>query len=328
MVETEGYISVLRSVNKLAKIAVLLATYQGETYLSEQLDSLLQQTFQDFVIYIHDDGSSDGTLQVIQDYAKQYPEKIVLLTYEKAGGSAANFMSMLRYAKEPYIMFCDQDDVWLSDKIAQSYQTMKCIEEDAENHPCLVFTDLRVVDQNLQTISESFMTYTKRNPYRTAYTQLLVQNVAPGCTMMINQTLAKYMQRYTSMEAIQMHDWWAILIASAYGKVSYLANATILYRQHIQNVVGAVDRSLPARLKNCISACQKGTYISMKREGMKNLIAFAENLLQVGDLPVEKRETLEGICCFPSMSKLQRIRFCKKYDVSTYQRNWWFLCWV
>lgn len=328
MVETEGYISVLRSVNKLAKIAVLLATYQGETYLSEQLDSLLQQTFQDFVIYIHDDGSSDGTLQVIQDYAKQYPEKIVLLTYEKAGGSAANFMSMLRYAKEPYIMFCDQDDVWLSDKIEQSYQTMKCIEEGAENHPCLVFTDLRVVDQNLQTISESFMTYTKRNPYRTAYTQLLVQNVAPGCTMMINQTLAKYMQRYTSMEAIQMHDWWAILIASVYGKISYLESATILYRQHTQNVVGAADRSILARLKNCVISCRNGTFRDTKRELVNNLIHFSENLLQIEKMPQSKFDVLKGISEFPSMSKLQRIRFCKKHDISTAQRNWWFLCWI
>lgn len=314
----------------MAEIAVLLATYQGETYLSEQLNSLLQQTFQDFVIYIHDDGSTDGTLQVIQDYVKQYPEKIVLLTYEKAGGSAANFMSMLQYTKEPYIMFCDQDDVWLPDKIEVSYQELKRIEADTDREccPCLVFTDLQVVDQNLQVISESFMTCTKRDPHRIKYTQLIVQNVAPGCTMIFNRVLAKYMQRYVNIESIIMHDWWAMLVASVYGRISYLESPTILYRQHEQNVVGAADRSTLARLKNCIVLCRNGTYLSTKRKLVNNLIHFAENLMLIEKMPQSKFDVLEGICEFPSMSKLQRIRFCKKHDISTAQRNWWFLCMI
>lgn len=314
----------------MAEIAVLLATYQGETYLAELLDSLLNQTFQDFMIYIHDDGSTDHTIKIIHDYIERYPDKIVLLKYEKTGGSAANFMSMLRFTKEPYIMFCDQDDVWLPDKIELSYKELKRIEADAdtEDCPCLVFTDLQVVDHNLQVISDSFMTYTKRNPHRIRYTQLIVQNVAPGCTMIFNRVLANYMQKYMSIESIIMHDWWAMLVASVYGRISYLESATILYRQHEQNVVGAADRSALARLKNVIASCRNGTYLDTKRQLVNNLIHFAENLMQIEKMPQSKYEVLEGISKFPSMSKLQRIRFCKKHDISTYQRNWWFLCMI
>ncbi len=312
----------------MAEVAILLATYNGEMYLREQIDSILNQTFQDYTIYIHDDGSTDNTLNIINEYSLSYPDKIVNLEYAKTGGALTNFMSMLKYVSEPYIMFCDQDDYWIQDKIEKTYNEMKRIEKGCEISPCLVFTDLYVVDSSLKIISDSFMNYTDRNPYRTEYTQLLVQNVAPGCTMIINKSLAELMPKYKNADKIQMHDWWAILLAATYGKVSFLNCSTIKYRQHTQNVVGASKKSLIGKIKKCFKQIFNGTYVKTKIMGRNNVISFANELLQVGDLPEEKYEVLSKISQFQSLSKYQRIKECRKYNISTYRRNWWFLFWM
>ena len=133
--------------NNTAKIAILLATYNGEEYIGELLDSIMSQSMQDFVCYIHDDGSTDRTTDIIKTYLQNYKDKIVVLDYLSKKGCTNNFLSLAQHVSHEYVMFCDQDDVWKNDKIEKTYKKIKQMENDHPGVPLLVFTDLSVVDE-------------------------------------------------------------------------------------------------------------------------------------------------------------------------------------
>ena len=137
-------------------LAILLATYNGEKFLAEQLDSLFSQTYSDFIIYAHDDGSTDQTVGILHQYQNKYPEKLIILDYEPTGGAKNNFYSLMQRVDADYYMFCDQDDIWLPFKVDVSLKKIQGMELTYICMPCLVFSDLRVVDHQLNTISDSF----------------------------------------------------------------------------------------------------------------------------------------------------------------------------
>ena len=145
-------------------VAICLATYNGEKYLQEQLNSILRQSYQDFHLFIRDDSSSDKTIEIIKENISRHQDKITLIddpSY-KGGSSKANFASILSYVTKSYnfkyFMFSDQDDYWLEDKIKICMNSMLNTEQMFSG-PILVHTDLRVVDQNLKTLGDSFFDY-------------------------------------------------------------------------------------------------------------------------------------------------------------------------
>lgn len=223
-------------------IAICMATYNGERYLSQQIDSILNQTWKNWVLFIRDDHSRDRTPEIIRQYASAYPDKIVQIDDPSlCGGSAEkNFSAILSWVSRndsfPYYMFSDQDDVWLDCKIEKSLSVMKCNEGSGDT-PVLVHTDLKVVDQDLKVLSESFFSYRALNPDVTDLRHLLIQNNVTGCTMLWNKALNDLID--ISSEAVAMHDWWITLSACAFGRIICVAEPTILYRQHGSNVVGA-----------------------------------------------------------------------------------------
>ncbi|MCY9592016.1 glycosyltransferase family 2 protein [Paenibacillus chitinolyticus] len=221
-------------------IAVLLSTYNGQDYIKEFLNSLYNQTVDDFMLYIRDDGSKDDTRKIIDEFKKD-KKNIIFLEDNNNLGPVLSFNSLLEVALEnkniKYFMFADQDDIWLIDKIETSLSTIKKEEENSGQLPLLVHTDLTVVDQKLEVIGLSFFEYQKLNPKRIMFNHLLMQNVITGCTVIINRELAKVCFPISS-SAI-MHDWWIGLTASVFGKVVYLNRTTILYRQHSGNSIGA-----------------------------------------------------------------------------------------
>jgi glycosyltransferase involved in cell wall biosynthesis len=219
---------------------ILLSTYDGAAFLVEQLDSLLAQTCQDFRVTVRDDGSQDGTREILERYAAAHPERFVVLPADgERRGAAASFAGLLAGATAPYAMFCDQDDVWVPDKIESTLAVMRDLEKaHGAATPLLVYTDLRVVDARLAVIDESFWHFQRIHPERlTRLARVLVQNFATGCTVMVNRALAA-LAAPVPAEAI-MHDWWLALVATAFGKAALLRRPTVLYRQHGRNDIGA-----------------------------------------------------------------------------------------
>lgn len=218
----------------MAIIDILLATYNGEQFLSEQIESILNQSFTDWRLLIHDDGSLDGTVNIINKYSNAFPDKIFLIEDSIiTGGARNNFYHLLSFSKADYIMFCDQDDVWLSNKVEDTLLEMYKVEK---NRPALVYTDLKVVDENLNIISESLRSYQQLEEPKNLK-EALLHNCVTGCTMMINKSLLKNL---TFPEYSIMHDWWFLIeVFRLDGVLHFINKPTMLYRQHASNEVGA-----------------------------------------------------------------------------------------
>ena len=218
------------------EIAILLAACNGERYLAEQLDSLLDQSFTDWRLYVHDDGSKDGTNTILKAYAGKYPNRIRLIQAPPTGGAKDNFLFLLRTVDAPYIMFCDQDDVWMREKIEKTYRRMQMIEGEG---PALVFTDLQVVDRDRKLIAPRMSRYQKLNLRKSRAEDFLAENVVTGCTVMINRKMAELARKAEDPSKIIMHDWWIALAAARFGSISCLEEALVQYRQHEVNSIGA-----------------------------------------------------------------------------------------
>lgn len=300
-------------MKQTVQVAILMATYNGARYLPTQLDSILNQDFEDWQLLISDDGSTDGTLDILTDYQKRYPEKIRILEKETPTGNAKkNFMFLTRQADNfPYVMYCDQDDFWQPEKVRVTLKKMKETESGDTAIPCLVHTDLEVVDQNLITISKSFFQFSGLNASRCALNQLLIQNIVTGCTMMINHALWELAVRPADEERILMHDWWFALIAAAMGRIGFVDHPLIRYRQHGDNSVGAKEAKDPAYISSQIKK-GKGNRVAMENT-MRQAGNFADVFADKLDVNIHK--FLEKYALLVEQSKGKRIRTVCKYRI-------------
>jgi len=237
------------------KVSILLSTYNGEKYLKEQIDSLFYQTYKNFILIVRDDGSIDETVCILEKYKKEH-NNIILLNDNKNKGVIKSFSYLLEYAvnntNSNYFMFCDQDDVWEKNKIKITLQKMQEKEKRYGYIPILIHTDLEVVDQYMNLLHPSFWRYDFISPKYDSLNRLLMKNTITGCTMMINKFLA-FKSIPIPDEAI-MHDWWIGLVASYFGKIDYIKEATIKYRQHDRNSLGAkaYKKELLKNVKNVL----------------------------------------------------------------------------
>lgn len=248
-------------------IAILLATYNSERYLAEQIESIMQQTYKDWTLYIRDDGSMDRTLDIIKEYQAKSPNKVFLLEDERGGlKSYGNFVELLKSVVADYYLFCDHDDIWLPSKIDISIRRMEEIERARPSIPVIVHTDMKVVDRDLNVISESFWHFSRLLPEHCSFWELVCCNCVNGCTMLFNN-MAKIAAMGHESYCL-MHDTLvAQSVAAAGGVISAIKQPMVLYRQHFDNVVGAADvkRSyFVYRMKSCAGAF-KDSYEVWKR---------------------------------------------------------------
>lgn len=220
----------------MAQVHIVLAAYNGEKYIREQLDSLLANSFQDFFVEVCDDGSTDRTTAIVREYAQRH-ECIGLHTNETNLGYVKNFMEGIKRSKSPYIMLCDQDDIWHRDKIEKTLERMKRMEQQEGDHvPLLVFTDAMNFDSELGKETGSFHKTSHLNVKKVDTAHLFMENKCIGCTVMMNAAIRDYLT--VLPEEIRVHDWWLALICSHFGKISYIEETTLQYRQHSGNMIG------------------------------------------------------------------------------------------
>ncbi|MCQ4035373.1 glycosyltransferase family 2 protein [Kaistella montana] len=252
-------------------VTILLATYNSSKFLREQLDSLFQQTFREWTLVIRDDGSSDETIAIIKEFQQKFPNILLLEDTNKNIGASKSFMRLLEKTDSSYYFFCDHDDIWLPNKVKDSLDLMKKTELGNMMKPVIIHSDLKVVDKNLNIISNSFWKSSGIKPnYLENKNLIQVFNCVTGCTMLFNKTVKEIAFPYPA--SIPMHDWWlAIVTLRNNGIIRHIDQPTILYRQHGSNEVGA-------RMINCSYFIKKLRTISNTLEGHKSIRNFLQDI--------------------------------------------------
>jgi glycosyltransferase involved in cell wall biosynthesis len=215
-------------MTKQERVAVLLATYNGAKYLTDFLDSLKNQSHKNFVLFVRDDGSTDGTLDIVRKYCDEMNIKIV--PSDVRLGAAQSFMALLETAGVDfsYYSFADQDDFWIETKLERGIDKISTINRS----PALYCSRLEYVDKSLQHIKFS------RIPRVVSFENALVENISTGCTILLNQS-ARALLLSSPPRFYTMHDWWMYLVVSSFGRIVYDDCPTIKYRQHEDNAIGA-----------------------------------------------------------------------------------------
>lgn len=213
----------------MEKIDILLASYNGEKFIREQIDSILSQTYSNFRLIISDDCSKDSTRDILKEYEKK-DNRIKVYYQEKNLGYVKNFEFLLTKVESEVYCLSDQDDVWMPEKVEKTYKKLK--EENAD----LVFTDLEVVDEKLETMLPSFNDHMllsrKIKKYQNSYKMQYLYNCVTGCTLMSKKKFIEKIVPIPTDSKYVIHDTWIGLIVALKGKVSYLNERTIKYRQH------------------------------------------------------------------------------------------------
>ena len=224
------------------KLYILLASYNGETYIGEQIDSICNQTFSDWRLLIRDDASTDNTVNIIQKKILQ-DNRIELISDDLGNqGVIGNFNSLVNIAlarNAEYVMFSDQDDIWKVDKIELSITKISEVENKyGKDTPILVHTDLAVINESKELINISFLRFQHLHHEYSRQTEvLLTQNFVTGCTVILNSALLKVSTPIPNTAI--MHDWWFALSSSVFGRLAFLPAQTVLYRQHSENLEGS-----------------------------------------------------------------------------------------
>ena len=267
-------------------VTVLMSTYNGEKFLKEQIDSVLNQKQVDVKLVVRDDGSKDNTLSIINDYISR-GEKVELLKGNNIG-PMLSFFSLIEHARgSMYYAFCDQDDYWLDDKLISAITQL---EQNDTCQPALYCSNLEVVDENLHFCRLSHSaSYNNRSRYGA-----LVDFFAVGCTEVFNNPAAELMRKYQSKKTL-MHDSWLFLLCSFWGNVIYDKIPHIKYRQHGNNVIGSnknilerakdslrrvFNRSLQPRLKNAEAFLKEcGNELNVAdREKIERLVFYKKSI--------------------------------------------------
>ena len=302
-----------------ATIQILMATYNGERFVETQLESILAQTFTNFELLVSDDCSTDATRDILQRFASADERVRLVDSGRRFGGARDNFLWLLAQATAPYVAFCDQDDLWLPDKVELGLKTLHELEGTwGKGAPLLVFSDVAVAAEDLSIIDPSFLSYSGLNPKHSGLARLLVQNLAPGCTVITNRALYHDVLRIPEdVSPVIMHDWWLMLAASALGHIGFVDKPTMLYRQHAHNSVGAEKESALSILGRIGTYAERLVPTSAQLDTidarLKQASAFARTYAdQLGE---GDRLLCEGFASLLDRAPLSRLLWCHSHGV-------------
>ena len=286
------------------KTAVLLASFNGSAHLPALLDSLRSQTDPGFTVLVQDDGSADGTQQLLNEVSAQDNRFAFGDEQGKGLGAAGNFLSLIRQADADCILLCDQDDIWEPEKIAVLKQALLDLEKQhGSNTPMLVHSDCSLIGRNGEKIADSFFHHQGWDPAALTLPRLLVQNNVTGCTLIMNRALRDLTAARAVSGDLFMHDWFIALTAAAFGRIAFVDQPLTRYRQHGGNAVGASSRGLLMRGLAALG--------NRKEVRQRILLTYdhtkAFRKIWGNDLPGPAQTIVDGYLSTQRMKKIPRI---------------------
>ena len=296
----------MKEVGSTRTVAIVLSTYNGAPYLSEQLASFEAQSYPHWCLLWRDDGSCDDTRSIMAAFAIRVGEGRCreVTSCVRRLGAQSSFLLLMRAAQDyPFVAFADQDDVWLPDKLSRSVQYMDRV---SGTRPALYCGRQILVDKFLRPLRLS-----PRFSPSLPFPAPLVQNIATGCTVLLNQAAVSAITR-TQPPENSMHDWWSYIVVTALdGQITFDTTPCILYRQHGNNVVGG-----PGVVRRVWRALHK------KPASVLRVIDDHAGALQnsIPDLPVKTDAQLSYLRQALRGSFRQRLRYILS---GTLRRQFW-----
>ena len=304
------------------RVFVLLSTYNGAPYLAAQLESIAEQTHKDWVVYWRDDGSTDATVAILEHFAVTDGGNRCVRVLGPPGRilPGPSFIALLEAAAaaidpDDIVAFADQDDIWLPDKLTRGIAALATVDS---GDPTLYCARLMMVNAQLQQIHE---THTFEGNFR--FPTSLTQNIATGCTIMLNRSAVALVARGAPPKPV-WHDWWCYVLVTAAGGQVLLDHAVVaLYRQHNSNFVGM--RS--TQLQRAIAALRRGPapFMGTLRLHLEALLSRPD-LLSGDALPValQLHRALQG-GLGPRLRALRIAGLRRQNKLETMLFRLWFL---
>lgn len=254
----------------MSRISILLASYEGAAYLPAQLESIAAQEHRDWALFVSDDGSEDGTPELVQDFARAQPEHDIHLLRGPGKGAAANFLSLLRHPEIPAgpVALADQDDVWMPHRLSRGLEALRGLSGPALHCGTSIKTDAA-----LSPLHDG----PPRPLPAPDFHHALVQNTVAGNTITMNAQALAILRADPVLPDVPFHDWWLYLrLMGAGAQISCDQAPCLYYRQHGENVLGdhwsLWDRLHRARLM------ANGTYRRWLRQNLQALLALPDHL--------------------------------------------------
>jgi len=296
------------------QIGICLTTYNGEKYIEEQLESIFAQTYQHFKLYIADDNSSDKTVKIIKFFQERFPYRIDLKINDRNLGVVKNFEQLLISCDEKYIAFCDQDDIWEKGKLQLQIDTIRELECENPNTPCMVHSDLSMIDDNAKHLSDSYFRF---RGYHLKEQKDLGHILGPsgvmGNTVMFNTHLCEKVLPFPS--SLEVHDYWIGIIAELYGKRKTLFSPLVRYRIHDKNISNSLENLRSKRtVAQWLKRDFKLPYIESDRHEV--IAALLDRNLTAGD-----KETVQAFYDYLTFSKGRLEMFVNLIKYSLVKRG-------
>ncbi|MCD7855208.1 MAG: glycosyltransferase family 2 protein [Clostridiales bacterium] len=282
------------------KVQVLLSAYNGEKFISEQINSILSQKGVDVSILIRDDGSTDGTVSVLDSFK----DKITYYSNKNIGVKRSFFDLVQKAPNADFYAFADQDDFWLPDKLFSAAEMLKNAKGCA-----IYFSNLTVADESLKPLSNTKL------KFKPGLGSAMSQNPATGCTMFFNRAMLEVLRKTPEPGKVSMHDTFLFRLASAVNaEIFFDETPHILYRQHSANILG--NRSLFDRLAHYFSFFINNKYFSRSEEAAL-IIRTAQ-----GQIPAENLALLTQIIAYKYSNKTTfRLLTSGKLKTSSFLTN-------
>lgn len=283
-------------------VAILMCTYNGQAYLEEQINSFIAQTHQNWTLYISDDGSTDGTLEQLDNYRDLIDSQRIHIFSGPRKGFAENFMSLVRNPdiNADFYAFSDQDDIWFEDKLERS---IRPLENLPAYQPALYCSRTRLIDETGKVTG-----YSPAFNQPPTFQNALIQSIAGANTMLLNSAARDLLNKIPGAANIVAHDWFSYLLTTACGgKVIYDSEPTLDYRQHDANVIGA-NSSLKERLVR-IGKLIDGRFRRWSDSNLQILESVEDDLTAIN------RKTLDNFRKGRQSSLFKRICLMKKSGI-------------
>lgn len=288
----------------MEKIDILLATYNGERYIQSQIYSILTQTLTNWQLIIHDDGSTDGTIEKIREIQKLDDRILIVEDNIICGGAANNFLHLLKNATSDYVIFCDQDDIWFESKLQVLYDSI-------QSEPKAAAVYCNAYGYNGTHITSNQVSLFERDSLSNS---LFLNSGVQGCSLLFNRPLIEMLLDFPSF--IVMHDHYITMGAVSFGKLKYIDLSLMLYRQHDQNVTGNIAVSFSDRIRSFFN--RANTIIDRKHyEANKSFYNKFED-----KFTLQQQEIFRAYLQFPEMSFMQKVSTLLKYDFRMGNNRW------